>query len=106
MKKIYSASNLQEAYLLVGMLQSAGIEVCVENENLQSGIGEIPFTHAYPELHLIDERDEMAAKAIIAEYECSRIDVPNRLCSHCGEENPGNFSSCWSCDRLFDETNR
>lgn len=103
MKKIFTAGNLQEAYLLLGLLQNSGIAVTVKNENLQGAIGEIPFTHAYPELHLLDERDEMAAKAIIAEYETSRINVESRKCPYCGEENPGNFSSCWSCDRLFDK---
>ncbi len=97
MKRIYSASNLQEAYLIVGLLQQSRIEVTVENENLQGATGEIPFTHAYPEIHLIDERDEARAAVIIREYETSRTHLKTLICHNCGEENPANFASCWAC---------
>ncbi len=103
MKRIYSASNLQEAYLIVGLLQQSRIEATVENENLQGAIGEIPFTHAYPEIHLIDERDEARATAIISEYETSRIHLKTLICRNCGEENPANFASCWACEANLDE---
>jgi len=95
---IYSAENLQEAYLMVGLLQQAGIEVTLKNENLQGAIGEIPFTHTYPELHLLDERDETLARKIITEYESSREHLKIITCPACGEENPANFPSCWACE--------
>lgn len=98
MKKVYTAANLQEAYLIAGLLQQSGIEVTVENENLSGGIGEIPFTHTYPELHLVDERDELLAKKMIVEYENSREHLKTVCCPNCGEENPANFPSCWACE--------
>lgn len=101
MKRIYSAINLQEAHLIAGLLQRSGIEVTVENENLQGGVGEIPFTHAYPEIYLIDERDQMRAAAIIAEYENSQTYLETVTCRRCGEDNPANFSCCWSCGMLL-----
>ena len=57
MKKIYSAATLPDAHLVRGLLGQAGIEAKVFNEKLQGGMGEIPFTHAYPEVWIIDERD-------------------------------------------------
>lgn len=101
--RIYSAENLQEAYLIVGLLQQTGIEVTLKNENLQGAIGEIPFTHAYPELHLVDERDESLARKIIAEYESSREHLKTITCPACGEENPANFPSCWACEASLEK---
>jgi len=103
MKRVYSATNLQEAYLIAGLLQQSRIEVTIENENLQGAVGEIPFTHAYPEVHLVDERDEVLAKKIIAEYENSQTHLETIKCPRCGEENPANFSSCWACDAILAE---
>lgn len=104
MKRIYTAANLQEAYLVAGLLQQSAIEVTVENENLQGAVGEIPFTHAYPELHLTDERDEARALAIISEYETSQKHQKTVRCHTCGEENPANFSCCWSCEAVLEES--
>jgi len=96
--RVYSAENLPEAYLIAGLLRQAGIEVTLKNENLQGVIGEIPFTHAYPELHLEDERDEAQARQIIAEYESSNEYRETVICPACGEENPANFAACWACE--------
>ncbi|MCF6324486.1 MAG: DUF2007 domain-containing protein [Gammaproteobacteria bacterium] len=100
---IYSAENRQEALLIVGLLQQTGIEVTLKNENLQGAIGEIPFTHAYPELYLLDERDETLARKIITEYESSREYLKTIICPACGEENPANFPSCWACEASLEK---
>ncbi len=89
---------------MVGLLQQSNIEVTVENENMQGAVGEIPFTHVYPELHLVDERDEARATAIIHDYETSRLHLKTVICHGCGEENPANFSSCWACDMMLSES--
>jgi len=101
--RIYAAENLQEAYLIVGLLEQSGIVVTLKNENLQGAVGEIPFTHAYPEIHLNDERDERLARKIIKEYEssCKHLETVN--CHECGEENPANFPSCWACEASLEK---
>ncbi|MDA8420506.1 MAG: DUF2007 domain-containing protein [Pseudomonadota bacterium] len=94
MLKLYRAANLQEAYLIKGMLSAAGIEVHVLNEHLQGGLGELPFSEVYPELWLEDERDATLALRILADYEHP---LPGRRCGFCGEDNPGTFEICWHC---------
>lgn len=96
MYRIYSASNLQEAHLLAGLLQQEGIEVHVLNENAIGGMGEIPFTQAWPEIWLEDERDRARAEAVIRRFERPSESAPIH-CPTCGEENPGSFEICWNC---------
>jgi Putative prokaryotic signal transducing protein len=91
-----SAANLPEAHLLVGLLAQAGIEARVFNEHAQGGLGEIPFTQAWPEIWLEDERDVALAEKVLAQYECTADHAPRR-CTACGEQNPGNFDVCWQC---------
>jgi ribosomal protein L40E len=97
MIKIFSAGNLQDAYLLQSLLIEAGIENKILNEFAQGGTGEIPFTHAYPEIWLTKESDIPGAKEIIASFEQRPNDVGTRVCTKCGEPNPDTFEVCWRC---------
>lgn len=97
MQKLYSAANLQDAYLLVHRLDRAGIEVRVLNEHAQGGLGELPFTHVYPEVWLLDPADAARARRIVAEHEQGEAAPGTRLCRACREENPGGFELCWRC---------
>lgn len=97
MRKIYSAASLPDAHLVSGLLGQAGIEAKVFNENAQGGMGEIPFTHAYPEVWLVDERDSERAVEVIRQFERPGTHVAAVRCAACNEENPGNFQLCWSC---------
>ena len=60
MKKIYSASNLMEAQIVLDLLAHAYIPAQIFNEHAQGVAGEIPFTHAYPEVWV--KRDEDYAR--------------------------------------------
>lgn len=106
MKKVYSASNLQEAHIVLHLLEDAGIESHIFNENAQGGVGELPFTHAYPEIWLEHEDDEDKARIIIKKYESSSVSSGVIECAHCKEENPDNFTVCWSCGEALDSTGR
>ena len=101
MKRFYAAADLIEAQLLKDLLKESGIVTEIFNQNARGGIGEIPITHAYPELWLLDEHDEARARELIDQYE--NTEVPNgvTLCNHCLEENPRNFASCWQCGELL-----
>jgi hypothetical protein len=96
MRKLYTASNLPDAYIVFHLLGQAGIEARVFNENAQGGLGEIPFTHAYPEVWLMDEADVPRAREVIADYEKSSGDRDVH-CAACREKNPANFQVCWNC---------
>jgi hypothetical protein len=100
--RIYSASNLQEAHLLAGLLRQQGIEAHVFNENAIGGMGEIPFTQAWPEIWLEDERDRGRAEEVIRRFEQqAEAGLPSVRCPVCGEENPGGFEICWHCGAVL-----
>jgi hypothetical protein len=69
MLRLCTAANLPEAHLLLHRLTHAGIEARVLNEHAQGGLGEIPFTHAYPEIWIMEPEQEVRAREILAEFE-------------------------------------
>ena len=101
MLKIYSAANLPEAYLLLNLLQLAGIDAKILNTYAQGASGEIPFEQAYPQIWLEDERDKLLAESIISKYESTSADTEWVYCAKCGERNPAHFEICWQCGNDF-----
>lgn len=97
MQRVYTAANLPEAYLLLHMLEAAGIPAKVFNENAQGGVGELPFTHTYPEIWILDANDRHRALAILSGYDRPRDPPATVYCAQCGEENPESFDWCWQC---------
>jgi hypothetical protein len=97
MFKIYSAGNITDAYLLQSLLAEAGIKTQILNEYAQGGVGELSFTHAYPELWLIDIADKKQARDIIQQFEQREVPVGTTQCPNCGENNPDSFEVCWRC---------
>jgi hypothetical protein len=104
-KKIYTAANLLDAQLIRDSLLAAGIPVIVLNEFAQGGLGELPFTHTYPEIWLEDERDNARAAALIHQFEHRPTAIEQYFCRHCQEPNPASFETCWQCGKpLTDNT--
>lgn len=101
MFRLYSAANLPEAHLLLHRLAQAGIEARVLNEHAQGGMGEIPFTHAYPEIWIMEEADEARARRIVVEFEQAPSSPDTARCASCGEMNPPAFEICWRCGRVL-----
>lgn len=101
MRKLYAAANLPEAYLLLHRLADAGIAAHVFNENAQGGVGELPFTHTYPEVWLENEGDWQRGREIVLQHERRPVERPGHRCRRCGEDNPGTFEVCWRCGELL-----
>ncbi|MXS85227.1 hypothetical protein ABO04_04670 [Nitrosomonas sp. HPC101] len=97
MKKLYIANNLLEAHIIQDLLESAYIPSRLFNEYAQGGVGEIPFTHAYPEVWVVRDLDYDRGRAIVSTYEQMPQVTDSIFCPKCGEENPGNFQLCWQC---------
>jgi hypothetical protein len=97
MKRVYCAANLPDAHLMLHLLTAEGIAARVFNENLQGGLGDIPFTHTYPEIWLENDRDFARARELIKARELTPVDTATTICPKCGEENPRNFQLCWNC---------
>lgn len=98
MKKIYSANNLIEAQIILDLLEHAFISARLFNQHAQSAVGEIPFTHTYPEVWVIRDEDYERGRAIVYNYEKLPIASGTVTCPECGEENPRNFQLCWHCE--------
>lgn len=97
MKRLYSAASLAEAYLLRDMLSDAGIRARVLNEHAQGGLGEIPFTHTYPEIWIERDHEMERAQKLVGEFEARHESEVYVDCPRCGEQNPENFETCWHC---------
>lgn len=96
MRLAYVATNLPEAQLIADLLQAAGVDVRVFNQNAQSAAGEIPPAAAGPQVWVMEDARLQDARALIGEFQ--RRPAPgSRRCPHCNEENPTTFLSCWSC---------
>lgn len=67
MKIIYHAQDIVEAHILAGLLQSRGVEAFVGGHYLQGGIGELAALDSAT--LAVEESDEEAARAVLAEYE-------------------------------------
>ncbi|NIO43340.1 MAG: hypothetical protein GTO41_26220 [Burkholderiales bacterium] len=96
MRRIYTAATLPDAHLVVALLAQAGITAKVFNENAQGGVGEIPFTHAWPEVWLEDAADAARALDVIRKLENGGTSRQVE-CRICRELNPENFEICWNC---------
>lgn len=101
MVRIYSAASLPDAHLMRGLLGQAGIDATVFNENLQGGLGEIPFTHAYPEVWIVDECNLQRAREVISQIERPAQGLGSIFCPRCHEGSPGHFQICWNCEEEF-----
>ncbi len=97
MKRLYAAADLIAAQLLKDWLQETGVRTAIFNQNAQSGSGEIPFTHAYPEIWLMDVADEERARELVRQFDARTMPLGAINCPHCREDNPSNFASCWQC---------
>lgn len=74
MIKVYRASNITEAHIVKGMLESHGIEAYVDGFYLQGGIGELA-TMDFAGVS-VDDNNEQQAQRLIDDYERS-IDTPD-----------------------------
>jgi hypothetical protein len=98
MRRLVQAPNLAIAALWADTLQQAGIAARVQRQFLAGAVGELPPDQCLPEIWLVHDEQEAAARALLREL----TDLPQRrwTCA-CGEEVEGGFESCWSCGRAM-----
>jgi hypothetical protein len=94
--KLYTAADIIEAQLVQKLLASEGITTSLKNENLQSGVGELPFVEMWPELWLLDHRDLDRARQVLNDF-INRNVASDWVCTICNERNPESFEICWMC---------
>ena len=96
MKKVYSAENLIIAGHVRALLQQAGIECVIQNQNLAGAAGELPPFECWPEIWIYDDADYDQAMAVIEQGLAGDTSAGAWRCT-CGEQIEGQFSQCWRC---------
>jgi hypothetical protein len=82
------------------VLAGHGIRVRILNANASGAIGELPVDAAAPQLWVEDPADEARAREVIEAFLLPQSGEP-QACPACGEENPRNFETCWSCGAML-----
>ena len=97
MKRVHSAANLPEAYLLLHLLADRGIRARVLNANAASIAGELPIDAARPQVWVDNPADEPRAREMIEAFMREVPSTATVRCPACDEENPASFDLCWKC---------
>lgn len=96
MKRVHVAPTLLDAQLAADVLSSLGIPTHILNANAAGALGELPFTHALPEIWVDDDAQAERAREALTALQRAPARA-EKHCARCGEPNPGNFLSCWHC---------
>ncbi len=96
MPTLYLAADPIEAAILKDYLGDHGIGVTVVGAYAWGGRGDLP-ADIYPRLELLDARDEVRARELLALYE-RRGRIPSIWNCVCGESSPLHFELCWNCE--------
>jgi hypothetical protein len=100
MKELFRERDITRVSYYKGVLEAYGISSFIRNEYLtMSGLTDIPIPEFFPALCVLNDEDYVEAVAIIREHlivnqKNAEIEI---TCVSCGETNPGNFDTCWSC---------
>ena len=98
MQKVYSNEHLHMAGHIKNLLEQNGIACFLRNQNLSGGIGELPLAECWPEVWVEDARDYSRAMFVIEAVSVAEYDEQTTWICRCGEENTGQFLSCWNCE--------
>jgi hypothetical protein len=94
---VYTASPLAEAHLVRQLLDSAGIEARVFNQNAHAALGELPATETWPQVWVTQNHQLSPALTVIDRYESGPGE--ELQCHCCAEYSPGSFEVCWCCHK-------
>ena len=84
------------------LLEEAGIRTFIRNEALS--VTDAPIDEFLPNLCVMDDSEATRACQMIKDHDermAVGVDV-EVTCPSCGEINPGNFDSCFSCQGPID----
>ena len=104
LREAYKAANLPEAHLVAGLMRQTGLSVTMTNADVLSAAGELPPHAVLPTLWVRGEADLDRAREVVELYEqrlgdTTLASLPDFTCAACGEISPGNFESCWQCQK-------
>ena len=101
MKEIFVHPDLTQMAHCRSILEEAGIECFIRNEESHDLIAGLPDLMRQPSLCVTDDANAERARELLREFESvGKGDATDWKCPQCGETVPGNFGSCWKCDAL------
>lgn len=98
MRRVYSAENVFDAYIVRDRLIEQDIDAVVHGELLAGAVGELP-PDARPSVWIREDGHYDAARAVIDRFEREEVEGPSWRCRACGEMNEPAFALCWNCSR-------
>jgi hypothetical protein len=106
MKKLTTCVDIAQAGMLKGLLTEMGIACEIRGENLSMASGSLPPTECYPELWVESDEEFKRAKEFLEEWQSKEGEQQeNWICQGCGEENEGQYHSCWNCGEVEKDSN-
>ncbi len=100
MKRIYIASNLMDAQVVIDTLATCGIKAHIFNANAVGAVGELAAMQMWPEVWVESDADMETALELLRQMHSVQSNG-TKTCPQCGEENPENFLSCWNCNQAL-----
>lgn len=99
MKELFRERDYTRVGYFQTVLEAEGIPTFVRNENTVTFMTEIPIPEFYPALCVVNDEDYTPALEILRKHvkEDETLSQQNVTCPSCGETNPANFETCWSC---------
>ena len=97
MKRIYTARQRYDAYLVADRLNQVGIKAHVFNQHASSIVGDVPPDVAQPQVWIERECDHERAQLVLQDIESAGSRQGEVRCAGCDESSPANFELCWKC---------
>jgi hypothetical protein len=99
MIKVFEDFNITLVGHYQSVLESNEIATFLKNQFGTSAAGELPFIEVVPQLWVLNDEDEVQAKALIKELQNDEgSDTATAWdCSQCGTPQEPAFTHCWKC---------
>lgn len=98
MRRVYTAENVFDAYLVRDRLIEQDIDAVVQGELLAGAIGELPLD-TRPTVWIREDDLYETARSVVTDFENGQVAGSPWHCRNCGEYNEGAFALCWNCSR-------
>lgn len=102
MKELLVLNDITRLQMIARRLEGEGIVTTIRNESVADNVYPSMLVPSFsPRLFILDDADHPRALQLLRRFkaELEAPAAPDRPCPHCGEPNPGNFSSCWNCQK-------
>ncbi len=107
MKRLFTATDLVLVGHLKSVLTAHRVACVIRNEFLSGAVGDLPWSASWPELWILDEREESLAKRLINQIlDPEPVTSAVWSCPVCHEVSAPQFELCWQCGEARPATNQ